>query len=108
MGKGSTIWTGSAFNNCSLYEIVLRHSGFDTGTSRACNNGAKHIVGRSLSIEGDNYISQLTVTITPDTAGKIIVCLHDNWTHDIFIFSSIIPKITGESLCIDDQTIAYT
>ena len=101
--RGATIWTGSAFN---CYEIVLYHYRFNTGTNRTCNNGA--IVGRSLSIEGNNYTSQLNVTVKPDTAGKTIGCIHDNVTHEIFIFSSIIPTITGWSPCIDDQTNCTT
>jgi hypothetical protein len=95
MGGGLTIWTGSAFS-CSSFrnEIVLRHSSFGgTGTYWMCNNGA--IEARSLSVEGNNYTSQLNVTVTPDTAGTTINCSHDNFTHKILIFTSIIPTITG-------------
>ena len=88
--RGATIWTGSAFN---CYEIVLYHYRFNTGTNRTCNNGA--IVARSLSIEGNNYTSQLNVTVIPDTAGKTTECRNYNWTHEILIFTSIIPTITG-------------
>ena len=91
--RGATIWTGSAFNYCDSNEIILLHYRFDTGTNGMCNNGA--IVGRSLSVEGNNYTSQLNVTITPDTVGKNIVCLHDNGLYEILIFTSIIPAITG-------------
>ena len=89
MEGGATIWTGSAFN-C---ELALYHHRFNIGTNVTCNNGA--IVARSLSIEGNNYTSQLNVTVTPDTAGKTIRRIYDNGTHEIFIFSSIIPTITG-------------
>ena len=93
-GGGGTVWTGSAFN-CYRYnnEIVLFNSRFDTGTYGTCNNGA--IVGRSLSVDGNNYTSQLNVTITPDIAGKTIECLNYDKTDDILIFTSIIPTITG-------------
>ena len=89
-GGGGTVWAGSAFN-CYQYgnEIVLFNSHFDTGTYGMCNNGA--IVGRSLSVDGNNYTSQLNVTITPDTAGKTIKCVHDRGAHEILIFTSIIP-----------------
>ena len=92
---GATIWTGSALNDCSTNEIVLLHSYFNTGTyqTMSCNNGA--IVARILSVEGNNYISQLNITVTPHTAGKKVVCLHYNLTHEMLIFSSIIPKIIG-------------
>ena len=88
--RGATIWTGSAFN---CYEILLFHHRFNIGTNRTCNNGA--IVARIISVEGNNYTSQLNITVTPDTAGKTIECLNYNWTHKILIFTSIIPTITG-------------
>ena len=91
MESGGTIWTGSAFNyDC---EIILLHSRFDTGTSGICNNGA--IVGRSLSIEGNSYTSQLNVTVTHDTAGKTIECASDNGTYYKHLFASIITTVTG-------------
>jgi hypothetical protein len=94
---GATIWTGSAFNNCFYYnEIALLHHRFNTVTSVMCNNGA--IVGRGLSVEGNNYTSQLNVTVTPDTAGETLECIDDNGRDAILIFSSIIPNITGLSL----------
>ena len=94
MGYGNTVWTGSAIDcpYSSSNEIVLLHNYFYE-SYWGCNNGA--IVARGLSIEGNNYTSQLNVTVTPATAGKTIGCFHDNWTHEIFIFSSIIPTITG-------------
>ena len=88
---GSTVWTGSAFNDA---EIVLLHRRFHQGT-RNVYMYRNSIVARSLSVEGNNYTSQLNVTVTPATAGKTIGCIHDNGTHEIFIFSSIIPTITG-------------
>ena len=86
---GSTVWTGTAFNDA---EIVLLHSRFHQGTSETYRNS---IVAKSLSVEGNNYTSQLNVTVTPDTAGKTIECIYDNGSHEIFIFSTIIPIITG-------------
>jgi hypothetical protein len=60
-----------------------------------CNNGA--IVARSLSVEGNNYTSQLDVIVTPDIVGKSVECLHDSGTLLYFHLSSIIPSITGMS-----------
>ena len=92
MRGGANVWTGSAFNcpSANNYIILLF---FNIGTSKMCNNGA--IVAKLLSNEGNNYTSQLNVTVTPDTAGKEVVCLNFNGTHDILISSSIIPTITG-------------
>jgi hypothetical protein len=92
---GSTIWTSSAFNHCNNEEIILLHNRFNNtiGIYAMCNNGA--IVGRSLSVEGNNYTSQLNVTVTPDTAGKTIECASDNGTVIKPRFTSTIPTVTG-------------
>ena len=99
MGAGATVWTGIAFN-CPWFrnEIVLLHNHFISANriSIICNNGA--IVVGGLSIEGNNYTSQLNVTVTPDIAGKMITCLHDNYYNESIQFSIVIPTI-GLSLC---------
>ena len=91
-GGAVIVWTGSAIH-CPYTsdEIVLIHGRFNG--SKLCNDGA--IVARSLFAECNYFTSQLNVTITPDIAGKRVVCLHFNGTHDILIFSSIIPTTTG-------------
>ena len=92
VGTGSTIWTGSAFNcSNSNYMILLLHNRFSStkGDYGSCNNG--DIVGRSLSAEGNNYTSQLNVTITPDTAGKTTECLYDDGLIATLVFTSQIP-----------------
>ena len=61
---------------------------------RTCNNGA--IVARILSIDGNNYTSQLNVTVTSETIGKTIECLHDDGLFVYTRFSSTIT-ITGLS-----------
>ena len=79
MGRGSTVWTGTAFNcSSSNNEILLLHTHFSSieGDYGLCNNGA--IVGQSLGVEGNNYTSQLNVTVTPDIAGKIVECFYDD------------------------------
>jgi hypothetical protein len=93
VGRGLTVWIGNAFicpsnNN----EIALLHRRFESenGTSNSCNNGA--IVGRSLAVEGNNYTSQLNVTITPETAGTTVECISDNGTTTMLIFSLLIPS----------------
>ena len=87
------VWTGSALDCPLTNNGIVFYSHFDAGTYRTCNNGA--IVARGLSVEGNSYTSQFNVTITPDTAGKTIECVHYNWTQDILIFTLIIPAITG-------------
>ena len=98
MGPGTTVWSGSAFNSPQCNEIVLLQSRFlNGGTNGSYNNGV--IVGRSLSVDGDNYTSQLNVTVTPDTAGETVVCIGDNGTSST-LFSSFVIPTTGLSPCI--------
>ena len=91
-----TIWTGTAFECPSINnEILLLHDTYGS-VSGSCNNG--DIVARSLSAEGNNYTSQLNVTITPETAGKTIECFGSGFSVTLNnIFSSVIPTITGLS-----------
>ena len=92
-GGVATIWTGTAFE-CSFFnEIVLRHSRFPSVSvvSVFCNNGAT--VARSLSVEGNNYTSQLNVTVTLEKVGKTVECLRNNGTHDTLLISRVIPGL---------------
>ena len=80
--NGATIWTGTAFSGCPQAAILLSHSLFTPtgGLTANCNNG--DIVGQSLGVQGNNYTSQLNITITQDTAGKTIACAYDALTSD--------------------------
>ena len=91
---GATVWTGSAFD-CRSNEITLLHRLFthSSGTSRECNNGS--IVGRSLSVEGNLYTSQLNVTVTHDLAGKTILCVYDNMGNNATSNIQLSIKIPG-------------
>ena len=93
---GATIWNGTAFSGCQQNpnEILLQHSRFNTtGSTGTCNNG--NIVGQSVSVQGNNYTSQLNVTITLDTVGKTVTCAYDalssDQTQDIIKFSTKVP-----------------
>ena len=74
MGGVASFWTGTA-----LYcedEIVLIHNRFMPSaysTSGSCNNGTA--VARSISVEGNNYTSQLTVTVTPERPLSVLVIM---------------------------------
>ena len=93
-GGSSTVWTGNAFI-CPSNEITLLHSRFESIT-HSCNNGS--IVGRSLAVEGNNYTSQLKVRVNPDIAGKTIMCIGDNGTTTMLIFSLLLPLIGNSRL----------
>ena len=91
--NGATIWSGTAFSGCPQDDILLQHRQFTPtgGTTGSCNNGV--IVGRSLDEQGNNYTSQLNVTITPETAGKTIMCSYDalDGQNIMIKFSTITP-----------------
>ena len=93
---GSTVWTGTVFS-CTYNEISLLHSRFNTsgGAVGQCDNGA--IKGYSIGVEGNNYTSQLNVTVTPNTVGKRISCIHDSITNTVVQFSTVIPRTIGIS-----------
>ena len=92
---GATIWNGTAFSGCPQDEIILFHYQFTSrrGSIGTCNEG--DIVGQGLIVEGNDYTSQLNLTITPDTVGKTINCAYDALTadssNDIIQFSTIVP-----------------
>ena len=88
---GATTWTRTAFScSSSGNEIILLHAhSMYINRVYICNNGT--IMARILSVEDNNYTSQLNVTVTPDTAGKTIKCLHDNGSIATLVFSLVIP-----------------
>ena len=87
---GATIWTGTAFNcPSSGNEIILLHVFINR--IYTCNNGS--IVARILSGEGNKYTSQLNITVTPDIAGKIIECVHNDGLIERLLFSLALPII---------------
>ena len=75
---GITVWRGTAFNCEVGAEINLLHSQFvlEEGAFGNCNGGA--IRGRSLRIENNRYISQLSVTLSSDNDGETIECVYDD------------------------------
>ena len=90
----TTVWTGSAFDcpetNNRIYQV---HSHAPDESYRICNGD---IVARISSVEGNNYTSQLNVTVTPETMGKTVECHYDNGYISTFLFSLMIPT-TGLS-----------
>ena len=93
--NGATIWTGTAFSGCLQDTVLLSHNLFTLtgGSTDTCYNG--DIAGQSLGVQGNNYTSQLNVTITPDTAGKTITCayvaLTSGQTQNMVKFSTTVP-----------------
>ena len=75
------MWQGSAFN-CTSHEISLFHS--DYGTTEGAYGECGDIVGQSLRVNINTtdstgyFISQLTVSVSSNTAVKTIECLYDD------------------------------
>ena len=95
MRGAATIWTGSAFDclhtNNEIY-VLESSTGGDT-----CNNGA--IVANVISVEENNYISQLNVTVTSQTVGKTIRCLYDNGQLNFTHYATSVIHTTGLLPC---------
>ena len=81
-GGVATVWQGSIFN-CERManSISLRHSQFShiETVVGVCNDGA--ITAHGVSLYGNNYTSQLTITIDESTLGQTIQCAHDDGRH---------------------------
>ena len=83
----STVWRGTAFSDCEITLLHLRF-GDKEGTTRTCSNS--DITGRSVRIEGSLYVSQLEITIDPESVGKSVVCVHDDGRRSYTIGSYLI------------------
>ena len=64
--------------------MPLLPSRFSDGMFGVCNDG--YNIVRSLSVDGNNYTSQLNVTVTHDTARKTIECVDDDNLIILFSF----------------------
>lgn len=102
IGRGATIWRGSAFNcPSSLDKIQLYHSRFTTGRATgSCNNG--NIIARALDTTEGQYRSQLSIyNLTSEMIGTTVECAYDNGTHIHPINNIIISVTTGKKLLPD-------
>ena len=94
IGTGTTVWKGSAFQ-CSGNgnSVLLSHRSFSSGTMDTCNHGA--IVGQSVRVVNNCYISRLNVTIDASMNGQTIKCFYHNGSREIEIGSETITIRTG-------------
>ena len=93
LGAGITIWEGSAFLECygtNTNTIFLRHSGYNSPNKprKVCNNGA--IVARAIGVDGNNYTSQLNVTVSAEMNNKTVECVHEFNFTTTGLFSTVI------------------
>ena len=75
----TTIWQGSALENCSDGTVILRHSKFDEGhtINETCGTSGQ-VVGHAISAENGSYTSQLVISVTQQTIGSLIQCTTDS------------------------------
>jgi hypothetical protein len=74
-----TVWQGTIFDGCLNEKITLRHSGFISGIEIQESCGARGpVVGRSASVAGGSFTSQLLVNITEDLFGRTIECANES------------------------------
>ena len=103
---GQSVWRGSLFDNyCTSLEISLFHSNFDStdGSSGECGE----IMGRSVRVNitetGRNnnsigyFVSQISVPVSSNTAGKNIKCEYDNGDTILPVGNMMIPAETGDN-----------
>ena len=95
-GTGGTVWQGTLFNLCSSDRIFLRHSQFISGSSitRTCDNGTQ-IIGSTIGVISNSYISQLTATISHTSNHKTVQCYHDTGFSTDLIGTNQISFLNG-------------
>ena len=80
------MWQGTAIQ-CDYGEIILIHVHGQFSGPRypiaTCSNGA--IAARGLRVVSDSYISQLNVTVSPESSNTMVECWYDNGSVEIFI-----------------------
>lgn len=100
MGRGSTVWQGSAFDcQSSSDEIFLLHSQFNRSSSRpqgVCNGGI--IEAHAIGVDQDTggFISQLKISnLSLALNSTSVECAHDDGTAENIIGTSVIVFTTG-------------
>ena len=90
----STIWTGTAFDcQSSENELLLIHSTSRFTETQRCNHGA--ITGRGIRVVGNNYTSQINITVDPSMDGENVVCFYHSGSSITVVGNSSIQLTTG-------------
>ena len=77
-GGVTTVWRGSALENCSDGSIILRHSQFrDAYTIIETCGTLGQVIGQAISTGNGSYTSQLTINSTQQIIGSHVVCATD-------------------------------
>ena len=95
-GGVATVWRGSIFNCAGMTNFVsLRHSQFSNVETviGVCNDG--NIKAYGISVSGNNYTSQLNITIDESMLGQIIECAHDDGRSENVIGQKVLTLDEG-------------
>ena len=93
----ATVFHGNLMNcSNSNNEITLLHSRLNQ-ENRTCNNGKVFAYILPINDSGNCYTSLLCIMVTPDVAGRIVICSDDNGTTTQNIGNYSIPPNTTES-----------
>ena len=95
--NGSTVWKGSAFDQCMTSEITLLHSrrNFANETSTTCND--YDIVATFSNANDSSVVSQVIFTVTTDSniIGRIVSCYYDDGILETLINSYTVNYISS-------------
>ena len=92
----ATIWRGSFFNCPNRgNEIVLRHSIFENGVIKTCNNGAVVAYSIDSEVTSNSYTSQLNVTVNPEMHNETIECVQDGLSIPFLVGACTFIPATG-------------
>jgi hypothetical protein len=91
-GGVTTVWGGSALENCSDDSVILRHSQFSTGLTinKTCGTTGQ-VFGQSISVEDGSYTSKLIIENTQQILGSLIICTRDG-ENNVTLFQIVSSK----------------
>ena len=97
MGGSATVWQGTALEQCmhnTEKGIILRHSQFHVPgkNSGSCANEA--IVARAIGVVNNSYVSELSVTVTPEMNNKTVECVQSSNISEPAIKTIIITVVS--------------
>ena len=95
-GGVATVWRGSIFNCARMTNSVsLRHSQFSNIETvvGVCNDDI--IKAHGVSVSGNNYTSQLNITIDESMVGQTIKCAHDDGRSENVIGQKVLTLDEG-------------
>ena len=89
---GSTVWKGSAFNQCPGKEIIFINSESYNMIFKSCNN-----IGAKLCVTNDSsVVSQVRINVTSDLIGKTASCYYDDGISETLVRNFTVSSSTRD------------